>query len=159
LNCQLEFYTPKWESKIRDFELEEEQKNFVFLPNKAIDWSTQDKNCYPVVILFTGEPVGFFVLHDSKETQNFTNNTNAIFLRSFFIDKKLQGKGFARSAMNSLPKFLHTHLPQVVEVILTVHENNLPAKRLYEKSGFLYNGKSKPGRTGIELVMNYLLNG
>jgi RimJ/RimL family protein N-acetyltransferase len=129
------------------------------LPNKALDWSTQDKNCHPVVILFKGEPVGFFVLHNSKETQHFTHNTNAIFLRSFFIDKKHQGKGLARSAMNSLPSFLHHHLPQVVEIILTVHEKNLPAKRLYEKSGFLYNGKSKPGRNGIELAMNYMLKG
>ncbi len=52
MNCQLEFYTPEWESQIRDFELEEVQKDYVFLPSKALDWSTQVKNCYPVVILY-----------------------------------------------------------------------------------------------------------
>jgi ribosomal protein S18 acetylase RimI-like enzyme len=61
-------------------------------------------------------------------------------------------------AMNSLPEFVLHHFPQVVEIVLTVNENNLPAKRLYEKSGFLYKGKNKIGKSGIELGMNYLLN-
>jgi RimJ/RimL family protein N-acetyltransferase len=139
--------------------LDEAQKSFVFLPSAVIDWSIQDKNCFPVVILFEDEPVGFFVLHHSEESQTFTENVNAIFLRAFSIDRKHQGKGFAGLAMNSLPKFVLNHFPQVVEIVLTVNENNLPAKRLYEKSGFLYKGKSKVGSSGIELVMHYSING
>jgi RimJ/RimL family protein N-acetyltransferase len=159
LNCHLAFYTPEWDSKIRNFTLDEAQKSFVFLPSAAIDWSIQDNNCFPVVILVDNEPVGFFVLHQNEESQTFIENVNAIFLRAFSIDRKHQGKGYAGLAMNSLPKFVQNHFPQIVEIVLTVNENNLPAKRLYEKSGFQYNGKSKVGRSGNELVMHYSLNG
>jgi RimJ/RimL family protein N-acetyltransferase len=110
-----------------------------------------------VVIHFEDEPVGFFVLHYSGETHNFTENDNALFLRAFSIDRKHQGKGYAKSAMNSLPKFVQQYFPQIIEIILTVNENNLAAKGLYEKSGFVYVGKNKQGRSGIELGMHYLL--
>jgi RimJ/RimL family protein N-acetyltransferase len=62
----------------------------------------------------------------------FSENVNAIFLWAFSIDRKHQGKGFAGLAMNSLPNFFLNHFPQVAEIVLTVNENNLPAKRLYE---------------------------
>jgi RimJ/RimL family protein N-acetyltransferase len=158
LNSRLAFYSPEWDSKIRNFALDEAQKSFVFVPSAVIDWSIQDKNCFPVVILFEDEPVGIFVLHQSEESQTYTKNVNVIFLRAFSIDRKHQGKGFAGLAMNSLSKFVLNHFPQVDEIVLTVNENNLPAKRLYEKSGFIYNGKSKVGSSGIELVMHYSLN-
>jgi RimJ/RimL family protein N-acetyltransferase len=158
MNCRLAFYSPEWESKIRNFTLDEEQKRFVFLPSAAIDWSIQEINCFPVVILVDDEPVGLFVLHHSEEIQSLTENLNAIFLRAFSIDRKHQGKGYAGIAMKSLPMFVLNQFPQVVEIVLTVNENNLPAKRLYEKSGFLYKGKNKIGKSGIELGMNYLLN-
>jgi RimJ/RimL family protein N-acetyltransferase len=159
LNCRLAFYTPEWDSKIRNFTLDEVQKSFVFLPSAAIDWSIQDNNCFPVVILVENEPVGFFVLHHSEEIQTFTENANAIFLRAFSIDRMHQRKGYAGLAMNYLPEFVLIHFPQLVEIVLTVNENNLPARRLYEKSGFLYKGKNKIGRSGIELGMHYSLNG
>jgi RimJ/RimL family protein N-acetyltransferase len=95
----------------------------------------------------------------STKIRNFTDNVHAIFLRAFSIDWKHQGKGYAGLAMNILPKFVLNHFPQVVEIVLTVNENNLPAKRLYEKSGFLYKGKNKMGRSGIEQSMHFSLKG
>jgi RimJ/RimL family protein N-acetyltransferase len=157
MNCRLAFYIPEWESQVRNFTLDESQMGFAFLPSKALDFF-ENQNCYPMVILFGEEPVGFFVLHHSGETHGFTDN-NAVFLRAFSIDKKHQGKGYATLAMNNLSKFVQDHLPEVEEIILTVNENNLAAKRLYEKSGFIYKGKNKIGRSGIELGMHYSLIG
>lgn len=156
MSCRLAFYSPKWESKIRNFTLDESQMGYVFLPHKALDFF-QDENCFPVVILFEDKPVGFFVLHNSGEIYDFTENDNAIFLRAFSIDRKHQGKGYAKLAMSSLPKFVRYYFPKVVEIVLTVNENNLAAKRLYEKSEFVYKGKNKKGRSGIELGMHYSL--
>ncbi|TFE19495.1 GNAT family N-acetyltransferase [Cohnella luojiensis] len=158
MTCRLAFFIQEWESKIRNFTLEESQMGFVFLPSKALDFF-KEENCFPVVILFEDEPVGFFVLHNSGEIYDFTENVNSIFLRAFSIDRKNQGKGYAKLAMNSLPKFIQLYFPQVDEIVLTVNENNLAAKRLYEKSGFLYKGKNKLGRSGIELGMHYFLKG
>lgn len=159
MNCRLALYSTEWDSRIRNFTLDEAQKSFVVLPSAVIDLSIQDINRYPVVILFEDEPVGFFVLHQSEEIQTFTDSVNAILLRAFSIDRKHQGKGIAGLAMNSLPKFVLNHFPHVNEIVLAVNENNLLAKRLYEKAGFLYKGNSKVGRSGIELIMHYSLNG
>ncbi|QHW29643.1 GNAT family N-acetyltransferase [Paenibacillus rhizovicinus] len=82
--------------------MDELQVGFVFLPSKALDFF-QDKNGFPVVILIEDEPVGFLVLHYSCEIIDFSENDNALFLRAFSIDRKHQGKGYAKSAMNLLP--------------------------------------------------------
>jgi RimJ/RimL family protein N-acetyltransferase len=156
MSCRLAIFNQELESIIRGFTLYESQMDFVFLPSKALDFF-QDENSFPVVIHFENEPVGFFVLHECGEIYDFTENDNAIFLRAFSIDRNHQGKGYAKLAMNSLPKFVQNYFPKVGEIILTVNENNLAAKGLYEKSGFVYKGKNKQGRTGIELGMHYLL--
>ncbi|WP_350338897.1 GNAT family protein [Paenibacillus sp. UMB7766-LJ446] len=67
-----------------------------------------------------------------------------------------QGKGYASLAMKFLPLFVLNLFPQIDEIILTVNKDNLPAKRLYEKSGFVYKGKTKLGRSGVEFVLHYL---
>lgn len=134
------------------------QKGFVFLPGKALDFF-ETHHCHPTVILIDEEPVGFFVLHRSEETHDFTVNDHAVFLRAFSIDKDHQGKGYATMAMNNLPEFVRVHLPQVEEIVLTVNENNSAAKRSHEKSGFIHKGKTKVGRSGIELGMHYSLHG
>jgi RimJ/RimL family protein N-acetyltransferase len=157
MNCRLVPYSSEWDSSIRNFTLDEAQMGFTFLPSKAID--TAGENCFPVVILLENEPVGFFILHRSQEiTQNFTQNDNAIFLRAFSIDRQHQGNGYAKFAMNQLPTYVQRLFPEIDEIILTVNEDNLSARRLYEKSGFLYIGKNKIGRIGLELGMHFSIN-
>jgi ribosomal protein S18 acetylase RimI-like enzyme len=111
-----------------------------------------------VTIFYEEEPIGFFILHRSKEAQKYTNNMNTIFLRSFSIDRDCQSQGFGGAAMGILPQFVRENLPEIEEIILTVHEKNIPAMKLYEKSGFLSNGKTIEGRKGIEHVMILHLN-
>lgn len=56
---------PEWESKVREYTLNESQMDFVFLPSKALDFF-RNEDCVPVVFLLGEEPVGFFVLHNSE---------------------------------------------------------------------------------------------
>ncbi|WP_282937327.1 GNAT family N-acetyltransferase [Paenibacillus sp. RC67] len=158
MSCRLAFYSPEWDSTIRGFTLDEEQKNFVALPSAIIDLSLEDRDRYPVVILLEEEPVGFFVLHHSEEFRTLAGNKDALLLRAFSIDRNHQGKGLASKAMNQLPELVLNHFPQVNEVVLAVNESNSLAKRLYEKSGFHYKGINRAGRSGNEFIMHYSLH-
>lgn len=158
MSCQLKFYDFKWEPAIRNFTLDKAQLSYVFLPCNVIEWAVQDEYCYPIVILYEQEPVGFFILQYSEETREFTENADVLFLRAFCIDRRYQGKGYGKSAMNCLPGFTAAYFPHISEIILTVNEHNLPAKRLYEKSAFQYIGKNKTGRSGIEQGMRLFIN-
>jgi RimJ/RimL family protein N-acetyltransferase len=82
---------------------------------------------------------------------------NPIFLRSFSIGRNHQNQGFGSAAMGILPQFMRENLPDIEEIILTVHEKNMPAIKLYKKSGFTYNGKIKESRKGIEHFMVFSL--
>ncbi|MGF9696545.1 hypothetical protein [Paenibacillus sp. MABNR03] len=92
---------PEWESKVREFTLNESQMDFVFLPSKALDFF-RNEDCVPVVFLLGEEPVGFFVLHNSEEVYDFTDSDKLIFLRAFSIDRKNQRKGYATLADSSI---------------------------------------------------------
>ncbi|MBP2898883.1 GNAT family N-acetyltransferase [Escherichia coli] len=153
--CRFDFYNPKWEAKIRGFELKETQKNFVFAPSKALDFFKLDGTCFAVIIFAEEEPIGFFVLDRRTALKDNIKNKQSIILRSFSIDRHYQGCGYAGAAMKILPGFVHNHFLEVEEILLTVHEKNVPAKKLYEKSGFVYNGEFKMGPNGIEQVMIY----
>ncbi|WP_231877909.1 GNAT family N-acetyltransferase [Ferroacidibacillus organovorans] len=158
MSCRLAFFSQEWESSVGNFKLHDSQMVFSFLPSKALDFFHNQDAC-SVVIFIDEEPVVFFVLHKCGETSDFTENNTAIFLRSFLIDKRHQRKGYAKLALAILPKFMEDHLPYVEEIVLTVDENNLAAKRLYEKSGFIHKGRTKVGRSGLELGMHYSLKG
>jgi RimJ/RimL family protein N-acetyltransferase len=137
-------YNSEWESKVRSLELEETQKDFVFSPSTALDFFKLGNNCYAVTIIHEEEPIGFFVLQRSKEAQEYTNNMNTILLRSFSIGRNYQSRGFGSAAMGILPQFIRATLPEIEEIMLTVHEKNIPAMRLYEKSGLLRGYDSVP---------------
>lgn len=157
MNGHLVLYSPEWDSDIRSFTLDEEQKKFVALPSAVIDLSLEDSDRHPVVIVSDDAAAGFFVLHLSEEFQALADNKNALLLRAFSIDKSHQGKGLARMAMNQLPEFVRHHFPQVNEIVLAVNESNSIAKQLYERSGFQYKGICRDGRSGNELIMHYSL--
>lgn len=109
----------------------------------------------PHIILAEGQIVGFFLI-DTTYSKNFdfAQQPNSIGLRSFFIDKKYQGKGYAKQAILALPNYLSEAYPNHTAVMLTVNCQNSIAKQLYEKGGFedtndLYHG----GPSGPQHIM------
>ncbi|HZG59926.1 MAG TPA: GNAT family protein [Anoxybacillus sp.] len=155
---QLCFYGPEHDVVLQTFYLPTEQEKFTALPTEVIDLSIQDENRYPVVILNRDTPVGFFVLHDGKDIQSFTNNLNAMLLRALSINYIHQGKGYAKKALQLLPKFVMNHFPHINEIVLAVNEKNLAARRLYEKSGFEDRGLRRFGKIGVQLILHYPLS-
>jgi RimJ/RimL family protein N-acetyltransferase len=155
---QLCFYGPEHDAALQTFYLPAEQKKFTALPTEVIDLSIQDENRYPVVILNRDTPVGFFVLHDGKDIQTFTNNPNAMLLQAFSINYIHQGKGYAKKALQLLPEFVMKHFPYINEIVLAVNEKNIAARQLYEKSGFEDRGLRRLGKIGRQLILHYPLS-
>lgn len=63
-----------------------------------------------------------------------------LWLDRLLIDKKYQGKGYGKQAVLLLLDRLHTEY-QSDTVYLSVYENNPHAIKLYQQTGFRFNGK------------------
>jgi diamine N-acetyltransferase len=77
-----------------------------------------------------GDAVGFaMVAHDPA---------NAVdqWIFHFFIDSRFQRKGLGYAALGETINHIRTTHPNCRRTYLTVHPENLPAQKLYEKAGF-----------------------
>ena len=131
----------------------DEQKPFV----GTIDDILKNANAQvrPHVIFADNTIVGFFLIDTIYSKHfDFARHSKAIGLRSFFISKEHQGKGYAKQAILDLPNYLSEVYPNHSTVMLTVNCQNPIAKQLYVKGGFedtndLYHG----GPSGPQHIM------
>ncbi|MBU6455231.1 MAG: GNAT family N-acetyltransferase [Cyanobacteria bacterium REEB67] len=107
-----------------------------------------EKSTIPFVVRSDGQDVGFFTLtpslHDPVEQLRSNNRCT---LKSFMIDARYQGKGFAATVLKMLPDLVPDVFGADLSVGLTVNCRNTQAYKLYEKNGFrdtgeLYSGGS-----------------
>ncbi|MFG6496116.1 GNAT family N-acetyltransferase [Fictibacillus sp. UD] len=154
-NTALAFFEEKHREALEKFYLPEDQEKFTQLPAKALTFCEEDDKRTPVVIEASGKTVGFFVLHTGENIQDFTANPNAMVIRALSINHSEQGKGYAKDAMLQLPEFVTANFPDVNELILAVNFKNEPAKKLYEKAGFVDRGQIKHGPVGPQYVLHY----
>lgn len=82
------------------------------------------------------------------------NYGHGIGFASFFIDRKHQGKGLGRMALEHLLGVVVAVYPDAQEVETAVHPANTKARSLYESLGFRYTGAvSKDGILDMELPL------
>ncbi|WKA58856.1 GNAT family N-acetyltransferase [Planococcus shenhongbingii] len=85
--------------------------------------------------IYYGEVIVGFIMHAfEKET------TDMYWINGFIIDEKYQGKGYGKSALAEMIRWIASHSPQCKEVRLTVYPENQIARRLYINFGFLPTG-------------------
>ncbi|STY87262.1 Uncharacterised protein [Moraxella ovis] len=89
------------------YEPGDEQIQFTVLPK---DWLDDERaDAYKAVILDDDlhQVVGFFVLDIGQDKYRYTDNPNAVLLRSMSINPVFQGKGYAKRALefNRLKNF------------------------------------------------------
>ncbi|NGP46406.1 GNAT family N-acetyltransferase [Bacillaceae bacterium SIJ1] len=70
------------------------------------------------------------------------------------MDRNSQGNGFATKGLQLLPGFMHTHFPEVNEVVLGVNQKNHPAIQLYRKVGFIDRGEVFAGPKGPQHILH-----
>lgn len=147
-NVTLDFYKQEYRAQLEDYDLPEEQTKYTALPLDAVLTCEQTTERYPVVILYNGEPAGFFVLHGWNGVKEYSDNKNAILLRAYSVHYSFQGKGIAKKSLQLLPPFVKKHFIGKNEIILAVNYNNQIAQQVYLKSGFVDKGVRVMGPKG-----------
>lgn len=120
-----------------DLELNDWQKEFVSHPIRSLAQAyVYYKQCTPFAVLSGGEVVGYImVIYDyDEETYNIWH---------LMIDRRRQGKGFGRAAMELALEYIRTKpFGASNRVLLTVSPENSAACALYRSLGFAETGRS-----------------
>lgn len=128
-----------------NYQLDSEQAKYVRQPWQWFEGQTLllSNGMTGVSILDDDTAVGFFVLDRGAEKLAYTNNQQAILLRSFSINPKYQGMGFASAALapNLIDSFIYNLSPKYNEIVLAVNPLNQRAYRLYLRCGFQAAGR------------------
>jgi diamine N-acetyltransferase len=120
-----------WE--IIDLSVDENQSDYVTSNAVSIAQSKVQPECIPLAVYDGDTPVGFAMYCIDRDDGEY-------WLYRLMTDKKYQGKGFAKAAVNLI-------LERVMEdksrhkMFLGVHRESIAAVKLYESLGFRFNGR------------------
>lgn len=153
----LEFYKPEYSEKLEYYHLSKEQKKYTALPSEALLACERDEERYPVVILYNQTPAGFFVLHEGKGVEPYSENTHAVLLRAYSIHEHLQGREIAKTSIKLLPLFVKENFPDKNEIILAVNHLNKAAQHVYQAGGFKDHGVRSMGMNGEQFIFQMKL--
>lgn len=134
------------------YRLNEAQAAFSASPDSWFDIKGGKHRC--VTIFQDNEIVGFFVLDTGTNRADYSDNANAVLLRSMSVLPAYQGKGIARAALapKVLDCFVRRHFAHVDEIILGVNHANRAAISLYQKVGFIDTGRTYMGIKGVQYI-------
>lgn len=161
---QLMPYQEEHKAALLAYQLPEEQLSFTALPETVFERiaarkAQNDFSAIPVSILLQEQPVGMFVLDSGSDLGLWTENTQAVFLRSLSINPEFQNQGIGRKAMQALPQFIADQMPalSINEIVLGVNLNNKAAQSLYRRIGFKeYGFNMNPPFVG-QIIMKWRL--
>ena len=129
-------------------ELRPKRTQYRFIRKEAVLYSMaraylSPQELVPFVIEENGRFVGAIRLR---------NYGRGIGFAAFFIDRKHQGKGIGRKALEHLIEWVRQNHPDAKEIETAVDPENHVACRLYENRGFRYTGvKNDSGTVDMEL--------
>ncbi|ASK31982.1 GNAT family N-acetyltransferase [Chryseobacterium sp. T16E-39] len=150
----LHFYKPEDFSGL-SYTLDEVQSQYTSTVEFAIERIKErnDGKGFSVTIFEDQNPAGYFALDFGDDKFELTDNPNSVLLRSLSINPQFQGKGVGKAAMIQVDDFVRTHFENCDEIVLAVNQNNISAYELYIKVGYIYEGKTRIGRSGPQLLM------
>ncbi|MGU3373445.1 GNAT family N-acetyltransferase [Chryseobacterium sp. M5A1_1a] len=152
---RLEFFEQKDLSKV-SYSLDETQSSFTATAVQALEniKKREDNDAFPITILEDEVPVGFFVLDFGMDKFELTDNKDAVLIRSLSVNPELQGKGVGKIAMMKVDDFVREHFKDCNEIVLAVNQKNEQAYHIYLKAGYIYDGKTRIGRSGPQYLMH-----
>lgn len=150
----LEFYKPDDFSGV-SYTLDENQMRFTATAQQALQSISErdDDDAFPVTIFENELPVGFFVLDFGKDKFELTDDETSVLLRSLSVNPRMQGKGIGKMAMLEVGNFVKTHFGDCNEIVLAVNQKNDSAYHIYLQSGYIFDGKTRIGRSGPQYLM------
>ncbi|MBB6372342.1 GNAT family N-acetyltransferase [Chryseobacterium shigense] len=139
-----------------NYSLNENQLQYTSMVEKALKRIEErnDGKEFPVTIFKDEKPAGFFVLDFGEDKLDLTENEESVLLRSLSINPCLQGKGIGNTAMQKVDSFVRENFPDCSEIVLAVNQKNISAYHIYLKAGYLYDGKTRIGRSGPQYLMH-----
>lgn len=151
-------YNEAFLALIQDYQLTEQQLIYTGTPELPLKIALTNPFIHPIIGVAGKQLTNFFVLDEGKDVHLYTSNQQALLLRTFSTDARYQGRGYAKQVLQLLPVFVQEHFPEANELVLAVNQRNLPAQKLYERSGFCYTNRHVAGPAGEQLVMSLPLH-
>ncbi|MBT2621025.1 GNAT family N-acetyltransferase [Chryseobacterium sp. ISL-6] len=150
----LHFYKPEDFSEV-NYILDEIQSQYTSTAEFAIERIKErnDGKGFSITIFDDDKPAGYFALDFGDDKFDLTDNPNSVLLRSLSINPDFQGKGIGKAAMIHVDDFIRRNFKNCDEIVLAVNQNNTSAYELYLKVGYRYDGKTRIGRSGPQLLM------
>ncbi|ASE35732.1 N-acetyltransferase (plasmid) [Mammaliicoccus sciuri] len=116
--------------KIKNIELKSSQIGFIESVEECLDEAKINSNWVPVSIYLNSEVIGFAMY-------GFFEDEGKVWIDRIMIDKKYQGFGYGRQAMNLLISIVFKKY-NTDNIYLSIINGNIVAKKLYESLGFVY---------------------
>ncbi|WP_426477263.1 GNAT family N-acetyltransferase [Chryseobacterium sp. CBSDS_008] len=150
----LEFFKPEDLSGV-SYALDENQMSFTATAQQALQSISErdDNDAFPVTIFENNMPAGFFVLDFGKDKFELTDNENSVLLRSLSVNPQMQGKGIGKAAMLKVGDFTRDRFNTCDEIVLAVNQKNDSAYHIYLQAGYIFDGKTRMGRSGPQYLM------
>ncbi|MGE8554064.1 MAG: GNAT family N-acetyltransferase [Chryseobacterium jejuense] len=151
----LEFFNSNEHLSGVSYSLDENQLRFTASANQALQniEKRDDNDAFPITILENNVPAGFFVLDFGKDKFELTDNQNSVLVRSLSVNPEMQGKGIGKIAMMIVDDFVKENFKHCDEIVLAVNQKNDSAYHIYLKAGYIYDGKTRIGRSGPQYLM------
>ncbi|EOP88382.1 GNAT family N-acetyltransferase [Bacillus thuringiensis] len=155
MNIQLKIVTrANWEDAFK-LQVKKDQRKFV--PSVAVSLAKVyikpdgDHVEYIPFAIYDGELMVGFVMHAViKET------TDMYWINGFIIDQKQQGNGYGKAALQESVYLIKNTYKACKEIRLTVHKDNISARKLYECYGFQSLGHDYDGEQVYRLFVNQI---
>lgn len=151
MNITLEYRKDAHQSILDTFTLPTDQEKYTTLPKDMDD--PLPKGVYPIVVV-ESKPVGMFLLHDNERIASYTTESLALLFSAFAINYEDQGNGYAKAALQELPKFVRQQFPHIREVVLSVNLKNEAAFTLYTTNGWVDTGRRIGGPIGEQRILS-----
>lgn len=98
--------------------------------------------------IYDGDLMVGFIMHAVvRET------TDMYWINGFIIDQKQQGNGYGKAALQGSIYLIKNTFKACKEIRLTVHKDNISAKKLYERYGFQPLGHEYDGEQVYRLFV------
>ena len=116
-----------------ELKVHEEQRDFVLENSISIAQAKVQPECIPMAIYEGGTIVGFLMYCVDSDDGNY-------WIYRFMIDKKFQGKGYAKKAMQLLLSEIKKDKNRN-KIVLDVKIESIAAVELYKSLGFKFTGQ------------------
>ncbi|MDH4421633.1 MULTISPECIES: GNAT family N-acetyltransferase [Bacillus] len=152
MNIHLKVVTREnWRDAL-NLQVKKEQRNFV--PSVAVSLAKVyikpdgDNVEYVPFAIYDGDHMVGFIMHAfARET------TDMYWINGFIIDQKQQGNGYGKAALQESIYLIKNTSMACKEIRLTVHKDNISAKKLYERYGFQSLGHDYDGEEVYRLFV------